>query len=191
MVDVLARNWGWVALRGGAALLFGLVTLVVPETSLAVLNYLFGAFALAYGLFTLIATVANRRDDPQGGTLLIGGVLGVGFGVFAFVQPGIAAPALHYFVAAWCVLIGLVEIAAAIQVRREAREGWLLLMAGALSVGFGLLLLLFPSVDELALALWIGAYGVVFGLLMVLLALALRQRQEILARSGESGTTAS
>ena len=137
MVDVLARNWGWVALRGGAALLFGLVTLVVPDTSLDVLSYLFGAFVLAYGLFTIIATVANRRADPQGGTLLIGAVLGIGLGVFAFVQPSIAAPALHYFVASWCVLIGLVEIAAAIQVRREAREGWLLLMAGALSVGSG------------------------------------------------------
>ncbi len=178
MIDLLARNWGWIALRGGVALLFGLVTFVVPEITLDVLNVLFGVFVLAFGLFTLAAVVANRRDSPQWGTLLLGGVLSVGFGVLALVQPGVTGPALHYFVAGWSILVGAAEVAASIRLRRDAGEGWLLLMAGVLSIGFGLLLLLFPSVETAALALWIGAYAVVFGLLMVVLALGLRRLRD-------------
>ena len=74
MTDVLVRNWGWVALRGGMALLFGLVTFAVAEIALPVLNALFGAFALAFGLVTLVAA-AKRRDSPRWGRLLIGGIL--------------------------------------------------------------------------------------------------------------------
>lgn len=179
MVDVLARNWGWVALRGIAALLFGLATLVVPEISVVVLTYLFGAFALAYGLFTVVAAAVNRRDEPQGAVLLISGVFSIGFGVLAFVLPGTMAPAVHYLVAGWSLLIGLVEIAVAVPLRQNAEARWLLLMAGTLSVGFGLLLIVFPRVDELALTLWIGAYAGIFGLMMVLLALALRRQAPV------------
>lgn len=187
MIDVLVRNWGWIALRGGVALLFGLVTFVVPEVTLAVLNALFGAFALAFGLATIVAAVANRQDSPQWGTLLVGGVLSLGFGILALVQPGITGPALHYFVAGWSILVGLAEVAASMRLRREAGEGWLLLMAGVLSVGFGLLLLLFPSVDTGALTLWIGAYAVVFGLLLVVLALALRRLRHVQPAPGRGG----
>lgn len=190
MTDVLVRNWGWVALRGGVALLFGLATFAVAEIALPVLNALFGAFALAFGLLTLVAAAANRRDSPQWGTLLIGGVLSLGFGILALIQPGITGPALHYFVAGWSILVGAAEVAASVRLRRDAGEGWILLMAGVLSIGFGLLLLLFPSVETAALALWIGAYAVVFGLLMVMLALGLRRLRHGQAAPG-SGSAAS
>ena len=62
MMEVLARNWALVVLRGAAAVLFGLVTLLAPAISLAVLVFFFGAYALADGIFTAIAAVANRRN---------------------------------------------------------------------------------------------------------------------------------
>src|SRR3954468_16085085 len=69
-MNLLARNWGWMALRGAAALLFGILTLVSPGISLAVLVLWFGAYAVADGIFTIVTAVANRRGEPHWVTLL-------------------------------------------------------------------------------------------------------------------------
>jgi uncharacterized membrane protein HdeD (DUF308 family) len=84
MVTALARNWWVVGLRGLAALIFGLLTLVSPAISLAVLILLFGAYALVDGVFTMVAAIANRHGEPRWVALLISGVLGALIGVLPF-----------------------------------------------------------------------------------------------------------
>lgn len=51
---------------------------------------------------------------------------------------------------------------------------WLLIVAGVLSVLFGLYLYLFPGPGALAVVVWIGAYAIVLGVLLIALALRLR-----------------
>lgn len=175
MIQTLARNWGWVALRGVAAVLFGLITLFNPAISLAALVLVFGAYALVYGIFTIIAAVANRRDEPHWVALLISGILGIGIGIITFLMPGITAVALLYVIAAWAIATGIAEIAAAIRLRKEISGEWMLILAGVLSVLFGIVLFLFPGAGALAVVLWIGVYALVFGFLQIALAYRLRR----------------
>lgn len=72
MIDLLARNWRWVALRGGVALVFGLLTLFKPEITLAALIFLFAGYAIADGMFGIISAIANRRGQPHWVALLVG-----------------------------------------------------------------------------------------------------------------------
>ena len=65
MVDLLARNWWLVILRGVAALIFGLLTLFNPPASLAVMILFFGASALVYGAFAIFTAIANRRTPER------------------------------------------------------------------------------------------------------------------------------
>ena len=175
MVEALARNWWLVGLRGVAGILFGLLTLLNPAITLAVLVLFFGAYALADGLFTIIAAIARRRNVPRWGWLVVSGLLGILIGVLTFLMPGVTALALLYIIASWAVIRGVLEIVAAIQLRREISGEWLLVLAGALSVAFGLLLFLFPGAGALAVVLWIGAFAAVFGILMLALAFRLRR----------------
>jgi len=174
MVDMLARNWGWVALRGVVALLFGLLALFNPGITLAALIFLFGAYAIVDGVFAIVSAIANRRGEPHWVALLIGGIAGVVLGVLTFLWPGVTAMVLLYFIAAWAIVRGVAEIVAAIRLRHEITGEWMLVLAGVLSVAFGLVLLVFPGAGALALVIWIGAYAVVLGILLLALAFRLR-----------------
>lgn len=99
-VDVPIRNWGMVALRGVAALVFGLLTFLNPVASLAALVFLFGAFARVDGIFTVVSAVANRRGEPQWVALLVSGILRAAIGVLTFLMRRITSVVLLYFVAA-------------------------------------------------------------------------------------------
>lgn len=174
MVGMLTRNWGWIALRGAVAILFGLLTLFRPGITLDVLILLFGAYALFDGIFMVVSAIANRKGEPRWGALLFGGLLGIAAGVATFTWPGITATVLLALIAVWAILMGIFEIAAAIRLRKLIDGEWALIFAGLLSVAFGVLLVMRPAVGALAVVLWIGAYALVSGVALVTLGFKLR-----------------
>lgn len=174
MVETLARNWGWVALRGVVAILFGVLTFLNPGLTLAALILFFGAYAFLDGIFIVASAISNRRGRPHWIVLLIGGLLGIAAGVVTFFMPGVTAVVLLLIIAAWAIVIGLDEIVAAIRLRKEITGEWTLALAGLLAVAFGVLIILRPGASALAMVLWIGAYAVVSGILLVALAFRLR-----------------
>jgi uncharacterized membrane protein HdeD (DUF308 family) len=174
VIDVFARNWGWVALRGVIAILFGLLTIFRPGISLGALIVLFGVFALVDGLFRIVSAVANRHNEARWGTLVLGGALGVAVGLFTFAMPGMTAIALLYVIAFWAIFTGAAEIAVAIRLRKVITGEWMLVIAGVASVLFGVFLVARPAAGALAVALWIGCYALVVGVMLLVLAFRLR-----------------
>jgi uncharacterized membrane protein HdeD (DUF308 family) len=173
-LTLLARNWWLVTLRGVLALIFGLLTILYPVISLAVLVLLFGAYAPINGIFAIAAALANRRGEPHWGSLLISGVLSLAIGILTFSMPLATGLALLYLIAAWAIVTGVAEITAAIRLRKVITGEWILILAGVVSVVFGGILIAFPRAGALALAIWIGAYAIVFGILLIALGLRLR-----------------
>jgi uncharacterized membrane protein HdeD (DUF308 family) len=175
MDTLLARNWGWIALRGVAAVIFGLLTVMNPGITLAVLILFFGAFSLIDGILAVIAAIRNRKAESHWVTLLIGGIAGIIIGVCTFLAPGISAIVLLYFIAVWALIIGFSEIMAAIRLRKIITGEWMLVLAGVASVALGLFLLSRPAVGAIALVIWIGVYAFVSGILLIALAFELRR----------------
>jgi uncharacterized membrane protein HdeD (DUF308 family) len=171
-VDTLARHWWLVLLRGLAGIVFGIMTFARPGISLAVLVLLYGAYALADGVFALLAAIGRRGQEHWGG-LVFYGLLGIAAGVVALVWPGITAFALLYIVAAWALITGVVEITVAVRLRKMITHEWLLALNGILSVALGIALMLFPATGALVLVLWIGAYAFVSGVMLTMLAFRL------------------
>lgn len=186
MVYWLARNWGWVMLRGVAALIFGLLTLLNPGITLLILVIFFGAYALIDGAFTIISTIANRRGERRWAGFLARGIVGVAAGIVTFAMPRITGLVLLYVIATWAVITGIMEIVAAVNLRKVIQGEWMLILAGALSVAFGVLLFVAPGAGALTVALWIGAYAVILGILLFSLAIRLRSW----LRSAEGGAAA-
>lgn len=174
MVEALARNWGWVLLRGIVAILFGVLTLVYPGIALRTFVLLFGAYAVVDGIALVVAAIANRKGEQRWGALLVGGLLGIAVGIVTFLMPGITAVALLAVIATWAIVLGIAEVAAAIELRKVIADEWLLIIVGVASVAFGVFMIARPAAGALAVLLWIGAYAVITGILQIALAFRLR-----------------
>jgi uncharacterized membrane protein HdeD (DUF308 family) len=171
---VLAKNWWLVALRGIAAILFGVLAAIVPGLTLALLVMLFGAYALIEGGFNVVAAVRGATGGRAWWALLLEGLVSLAAGVVAFVMPGLTALALVYLIAAWAIVTGILEIAVAVRLRKHITGEWWLALSGVLSIAFGVLVSLFPGAGALAMVLWIGAYSIIFGILLLAVAFKLR-----------------
>jgi len=169
----LARNWWAIALRGVAAIIFGIMALLMPAITLAALILLFGVFAVVEGIFSVIAAVRGHSGAPRW-FLLLEGVVGIAAGVVAFVWPGLTAIVLLYVIAAWAIITGVLEIAAATRLHNRIRGEWWLVLGGILSVVAGVWMMRAPGSGALAVVLLIGSYVLLFGILQVVLAFRLR-----------------
>lgn len=177
MLNRLTRDWWLVGLRGLAAVVFGILALVLPGMTLGALVLLFGVYSLSDGVFSLI-TALRRREEGQWLMPLLEGLAGIGIGLLTFIWPGITALVLLYLIAAWALVTGVTEIVAAVQLRKEIEGEWLLGLSGVASVLFGLAMVFWPGAGALALIWMIGAYAVVFGAMLVGLAWRLRNMQK-------------
>ncbi len=169
MIEALKRYWWVPVLRGICGIVFGVIAFGYPGLALATLVLLFGAWVLIDGVFRIVGATAGRASDPDWGFHLIVGIL-----VLTFHSPGITALALIIYIGAWALMIGAVEIALAIKLRRELKGEWLLILMGLASIIFAAFLLWNPGPGALALLWLIGSYAIVFGILGVIFGFRLR-----------------
>ena len=170
-------HWWALALRGAIAILFGLAALLRPDIALEALILLFGAYALVDGVFAIVGIFGGTRGGTPRWLLLIEGIAGILAGIIAFVLPGLTALVLLYLISAWAIVTGIFEIATAIRLRQEIRGEWALIIGGALSVLFGVILIVVsPFAAILSLTWLIGVYAVAFGILMLITAFQVRGR---------------
>ena len=170
-----AGHWWALALRGAIAILFGLAALLRPDIALEALILLFGAYALVDGVFSIVGVFGGTRGGTPRWLLFIEGVAGILAGLIAFVLPGLTAILLLYLIAAWAIVTGISEIVMAIRLRREIRGEWAVIVGGALSVLFGMILAVIGPVAGLFSLIWlIGIYAVAFGILILIAAFSVR-----------------
>jgi uncharacterized membrane protein HdeD (DUF308 family) len=174
VVHTLKLNWWLLALRGLVAVLFGVLAFMWPGATLITLVWLFGAFALVNGILSLVLAAKTPKGYPKVGSLIFGGLLGILAGLLAFVMPGITALGLLILIAAWAIATGVMELVAAIRLRKIITNEWLLVLAGIASVLFGVILLFQPAAGALALIWLIGAWALVSGILLMILAFRMR-----------------
>ncbi len=179
---ILSRNWWAFLLRGLIAIAFGVLAWLLPGISLAALVLLFGIYILADGILGVWTAISGRKEHEDWWVLLLWGLVGIGVGILTFLAPGITALALLFYIAIWAIATGVLEIVAAIRLRREIKGEWLLILGGLASVVFGVLLMAHPVAGALALLWLIATFAVIFGVILVILAFKVRTFGNKLAR---------
>lgn len=173
MDTLLIPNWKALLFRGLLGVLVGIVALLWPSITLAWLVLLFGVYALADGILALVAAV-RRGAEGQRWILIVEGLVGILIGFAAFVWPGMTTLVLVDLIAFWAIFTGVLEISYAVRMRRELPGEFYLGLAGVASIVLGILMLAWPAAGAFAIVVMLGAYALIFGISMLVLAFRLR-----------------
>ena len=174
MLEALTRNWWTLVLRGVIAILFGVLLFASPALTLGGLILFFGAFALVDGVFNVAGSLFSIGKYRGWWVALLGGLVGVAAGLAVMAWPGLTALAIVWLIAFWAVATGVLQIVAAVRLRKDIEGEWFMGVGGALSVLFGALLIIWPGASILSLLWLMGIYAVGFGVLLTVLGFRVR-----------------
>ena len=179
MLEILTRYWWAFIVRGILAIVLGVVAFVWPGITITALIIVFGIYAFIDGVFLLVKAIAGWKARDDRWLLLFEGLLGIGIGVITFFAPGVTAIVLLFYIAAWSLTTGILEIVGAIRLRKEIKgEVWWIL-SGIVSILFALLLMIFPGAGILGLVWLLGVYAIVFGVLLIALGIRIRAHRPV------------
>ncbi len=164
MLSFITRDWWVFALRGVAAILFGILAIAAPGITLTVLIYLFGAYAFVDAVVLLVAlargdSLARQHKWATAGMSLVGFIASL----VTLFYPGITALSLLYVVAFWAIATGAMQVLSAVEFRKVIEGELWMMLGGILSIVFGILLVVSPGTGLLALVWLVGFWAIVFG----------------------------
>lgn len=169
--------WWLFLLRGIFGVILGLLALFMPGVTFTTLIIFLGAYLLIDGIFSIIAAVKARKTLDAWGWYLASGILSLLVGILTFKNPFATGLALLYLIAFWVIVAGLIEIVMAIRLRKEIKgEGWYI-VGGLLTIAFGVLILVNPIAGALTLTMIFGVYALILGIMLIYLAIKLKQRK--------------
>ena len=175
LADTLSRYWWITLIRGALWILFAIFMFVQPGISILALTLTFGAFALVDGIVSVVSAIAGREANDGWWILLIRGLAAFCVGLLTLVTPQMTAVALLVWIAVWAIATGILEIVAAVRLRKEIQDEFGLALAGLVSVAFGVFLLARPGVGALAVIWAIAVYALAFGMVLVSMAFETRR----------------
>ena len=146
--------------------------------------FLFAGYALVDGGMSIAGAVRAAGSHEKWGSLLFEGIVGIAAALITVFWPAITALSLVFVVAAWAIVSGIAEIVTAVRLRKYISGEWLLALSGIASVLFGVLVAAVPLAGALVLAMWFGAYTLIFGVILVILGFRLRNWDRGLVSGG-------
>lgn len=174
MLKSLAANWWVVLVRGIFAVLMGILAIMLPGITLMSLLFVYGVFAISDGITAIWIGLKARHDRRIWWEMVAGGGLAILAGLIAALWPGLTAMVFVVLIGIFAIIRGIVEIVAAIQLRKVIDDEWMLIVSGVISLLFGLILVAKPGEGAIAMVLLIGAFMIAIGAMMIGLAMRLR-----------------
>jgi uncharacterized membrane protein HdeD (DUF308 family) len=162
-------------IRGAISLLVGIAAIVWPGITLLALVVLFAVYALLDGILNLMLGFTRTPFHDRSWTQVLLGVVGLAAAIIAVMLPGMTLLWLVLFIAAWAVVRGIVDIVAAIQLRKVIHGEWLLALAGVLSIIFGIVVFMFPAAGAITIAWLLGVYAAAWGIVLIGVGIRLRR----------------
>ncbi|MGA7356766.1 MAG: HdeD family acid-resistance protein [Candidatus Cybelea sp.] len=174
IINAVARTWWLWLIRGLAAIIFGLLAFTWPGLTWITIAILFGAYALVDGIFAIVAAVRAVEHQQRWWPFLLEGLVGILIAAITWYDIRITIAALYLTIAAWAFITGILELVAAVQLRKHISNEIWLIIGGIASIAFGVLMLLFPLIGAITVIYIIAAYAIVFGIIMIGFAFRLR-----------------
>jgi uncharacterized membrane protein HdeD (DUF308 family) len=172
----LVRDWWLIALRGVLAVVFGIIALAMPGTTILALVLLFSAYMLVDAAFAFVAAFRAARRGESWGMLALQGAASLAAGALAFIWPAITVVAFVLLIGAWSIVTGCLLMAAAFRVDSDHGRWWFA-FGGIVALLYGLLMVMAPMIGAIVLTWWLGAFVLALGVALIVVAFRLRSRR--------------
>lgn len=177
MLEILTRYWWAFIARGILAIALGVMVFAWPGITVTALIIVFGIYVFVDGIFLVVKAIGGWKARDDRWLLLFEGLLGIGIGVITFFAPGVTAIGLLFYIAAWSLATGILEIVGAVRLRKEIQGEVWWIFSGIVSILFAVLLMIFPGTGILALIWLLGIYAFVFGVILIVLGIRIRMHR--------------
>jgi len=175
IAQLLSRFWWLLLIRGAISVIFGILVITWPGISLLSLLVVFGVYVLADGVGNVVTAIGGRDEQENWWLLLLSGLAGIFVGLLTFFKPGLTALVLLFYIAIWAISTGVLHIVTALRLRKVVGGEIWMVLGGIASVLLGILLMANPGEGALTVLWLVGAYGIVFGAILIILALRARR----------------
>jgi uncharacterized membrane protein HdeD (DUF308 family) len=179
MVQMLAKYWWMLVLRGVLSILFGIIAFMYPSSTLASLILFFGIWMIVDGVFSIGSALFGKSVVDDWVLQLMFGILSVFLGAMVLSAPGVTALVLVVYAAVWFMIRGVGDIVFAIKLRKVIPNEALLILGGFLSLIVSFMLLWNPVAGALALLWLIALYAIIFGVMAVALGFKFRSMKQL------------
>jgi uncharacterized membrane protein HdeD (DUF308 family) len=169
------KIWIFAIIRGVLGIIFGLIALLSPIATALALAIVIGAYAIVNGVFDIIEAIRHRGSSSMVLRIVLG-VVSILFGILVLVWPGISLAILVIMVGIWAIIIGILQIVSSVGHRAVPNSGWVWgTIGGALSILFGVLVLIWPGTGVVSIIWIIGIWAIVWGITLIVLGIHLRK----------------
>ena len=182
MIEAITSKWWLFLLRGLAAIVVGAIAFVQPNAALIALVLVLGFYSFVAGALIFAAAFTGIGGD-RWWALLLEGLLGMAVAFVIWFWPLSSAMAFVYFVAAWFIVSGFLQIVTGIRLRDLINNEWLYILGGVISIAFGVWVLRSPSQGTVATAYLFGIYFLFYGIVQSVLAFRLRSLQGVVTKA--------
>ena len=166
--------WGWILFFGIVTLLAGIVVMAWPGQTVLVVAVLFAVQILVDGVFNLVRAIADSGES--GGfrvMLLVLGLFSMIVGVLALQNIVQTVAVLVLLLGAYWIVHGIIEAVVAIADRTAPHRG-LQIIVGLIGIVAGIVVLSYPISSISTLAVILGIWLAVYGIMLTILAFRLR-----------------
>ncbi|HEX2924535.1 MAG TPA: HdeD family acid-resistance protein [Chloroflexota bacterium] len=156
------QPWWALAVGGIVSILFGIVAMAWPGLTLVVLVWLYGIYAIIFGIVQLVAMFRAIGSHTTWWPHLLFAIISLVAGIYVVANPGMSSLILAVVIGIWAIAVGAVEIVAG-----AIHAHFMEVIAGVITVLFGLILFANPAAGALALVWVIGIFAIVRGIIMI------------------------
>lgn len=169
------NNWIIFFVNGMIAILFGLLLISMNLEMLRLMLRVVGIVLVAGGAVMFYSAFKSMKAKKANFLLLFEAVLALLAGAVIAISPGKFMNLFLILLGVWAVVMGLLQIITAVQMRKKMGHHYLFTLNGIITLVFGILLFYNPIGTTKGLQFVIGILAVVSGVVMVALGFRIRR----------------
>ena len=182
LLERAAKRWWTLIVRGLLSIGFGILAIRLPGAAVMALVIVFGVYAIAEGVASLYMFLSPVSEGS--GLVGFSGIVSIAAGIIALVWPGITAMALFYVIAFWAIVLGVIELVAAIRYSRHLDNEWTYALSGLLWIAFGVIVIGWPKIGVIAVLALIATSAILRGVMLLIAGGRLRRAHVALGSGG-------